>query len=90
MDRLTWLRHEFDMVCDEVAVMVDAGSYQAAMAGRRIQLQLRKELDDAQEALDEPAEFDPQDLDAVVQEVLRLPDRVFAHPDLQARAKRCR
>ena len=87
LDRESWLRIELAMVQDEVAVMVDAGSYQAAMAGRRIALQLRSELDEIHK--DRPDVFDPVSADHVVGEVLRLPDWVFRHPDVIARVHAC-
>ncbi len=86
-DRISWLREELLMVTDEVAVMVDAGSYQAAMAGRRIMLTLRKELDDL--AAEMPAADEVVDLAGVVREVLKLPDAVFSHTDIQRRVARC-
>lgn len=90
MDRLDWLKSEFAVVCDEVATMISKESFQAAMAGRRIMLTLRKELDEAKAAAADEGDFDPEDLDSIVAEVLHLPDKVFRHPDIRARIKRLR
>lgn len=88
MARDAWLRLELAMLSDEIAQMVDVGSWQAAMAGRRLALQYRTELDKLAQPPEE--EVDLEDPDQVVAEVLKLPDWVFTHPDVQERVDRCR
>ncbi len=82
-----YLRNELFLLHEEIARMVDRGSWQAVVAARRLALNYRSELDDL--AREQATEFDPTDLDEVIAELLKLPNAVFAHPSIRARVAEC-
>jgi hypothetical protein len=83
IDRREYLRLELFRIHEEIDSMLEAGSYQAAMAGRRIALKLRQELDDLEASSE--SDFDPTDPEQIVDEILKLPDEILGNPRLRAR-----
>lgn len=86
--REQYLRTELELLHEELGQMVERGSWQALVAGRRLALQYRNEID-ALKATKAADAFDPTSIDDVVSEVAKLPDAVFAHPDIVARVAEC-
>lgn len=85
--RETYLRTELFLLHEEIGAMVERGSWQAVVAGRRLALTYRTEIDDLKR--EDPTTFDPHDLDEVVDEILKLPKAVFAHPRIRERVAEC-
>jgi hypothetical protein len=82
-----YLRSSLLAIHAEIEEMSKAGSWQAAMAGRRLALTYRKELDDLKR--EQPADFEPTEVDDIIPELLLLPDAVFSHPLIRERVAAC-
>ncbi len=87
ISRKDYLRDQLWLIHEEMAEMLDRGSFQALVAARRLSLAYRTELDDL--AREETPDFEPRELADVVAEVLRLPDALFADPAIVERVDRC-
>lgn len=87
VSRVDFLRQQLQEIEQNLLDMDESKSWQALVAGRRLALNIRTELDEAKAAA--PKEFEPQTLGDVVAEVLKLPKAVWRHPDVVARVKAC-
>ena len=87
MPRIDYLRRELFLLHEEIAEMVERGSWQAVVAARRLALQYRNEIEDLRKV--ESADFEPQTVDQVVEELAKLPDAIFGHPMIRARVAGC-
>ncbi len=87
VSRVDFLRQQLQEIEQNLLDMDESKSWQALVAGRRLALNIRTELDDAKK--EAPKEFEPQTLDDVVAEVLKLPNAVFQHPAMLARISEC-
>jgi len=83
-DREAYLTRKLEEAEDAVATATTDGSWQAAINGQRLAIQIREQLDAVKSA---PSEIDPWDDDQLVEMVLNLPDNVFTHPKLIERLK---
>ena len=83
-DREAYLLRKLSEAEDAVATATTDGSWQAAINGQRLCIQIREQLDAIRAA---PVEVDPFDRDQLVELVLNLPDNVFTHPMLLERIK---
>ena len=81
--RMQWLREELALLQDEIGQMVDRGSWQAAVAARRLALVYRTEIDDLRKEEDQD-QFQPQTIDEIVADLSKLPIGVFSHPAIAA------
>ena len=82
-----YLATELFVLLEDVAKMRHDGSWQAVVAGTRLAMSLRKELDAVREAA--RAKVDPSSLEDIVCAVLAMPDEVFRHPLIVERVQRC-
>ena len=83
-DREAYLTRKLTEAEAAVATATTDGSWQAAINGQRLAIQIREQLDAVKSA---PSEIDPWDQDQLVEMVLNLPDNVFTHPKLIERLK---
>lgn len=83
-DREAYLTRKLEEAEDAVATATTDGSWQAAINGQRLAIQIREQLDAVRSA---PSEIDPWDDDQLVEMVLNLPDNVFTHPKLIEKLK---
>jgi flagellar biosynthesis/type III secretory pathway protein FliH len=78
-DREAYLVRKLEEAEEAVATATKDGSWQAAINGQRLAIQIRDQLDAVRNA---PSEVDPFDSDQLVEMVLNLPGNVLTHPKL--------